>query len=123
MTTALGENFDDNYQLFLEEAVATGCVWGLEGEEGWALCPSNLNDELDVLPLWSQPEYAQIHCVEEWQSYKPVPIALDELLDEWLVGLHEEVTMIGPNWNVELEGDEIEPLDLLADFDDDSTDD
>ena len=116
MTMGLGEDFDENYQRFISEAFATGCVWGLEGEEGFALCPSVDNSEVDVLPLWSQPDFAKAHCVDEWQAYRVVPIALDELLDDWLVGLHEEVTMVGPNWNDSLEGDEVEPLDLLEDF-------
>ena len=116
----LGEDFDENYHLFIEEAFATGCVWGLEGDDGFALCPSIFSDDVDVLPLWSQPEYAQVHCVDEWQQYRVVPIALDELLDDWLVGLHEEVTMVGPNWNAQLEGDEVEPLDMLEDFETDT---
>ena len=119
MVEALGANFDENYERFIEEAFSTGCVWGLEGKDGWALCPSVLSDDVDVLPLWSQPEYAEVHCVEEWHDYKVTPIALEELLDDWLTGLHEEVTMVGPNWNAELEGDEVEPLDLLEDFEGD----
>lgn len=116
MADTLGEDFDENYARFIEDAYATGCVWGLESDEGWALCPSVNNESLDVLPLWSQPEYAQVHCIEEWKNYKVTPIALEELLDDWLTGLHEEVTMVGPNWNGDLEGDEVEPLDLLEDF-------
>lgn len=113
----LSEDFDDNYELFIEEALATGCVWGLENSEGWALCPSLKNEDLDVIPLWSQPEYAQLHCREEWQDYEVVPIALDELLDDWLPGLHEDLILVGTNWNNELEGLEVEPLDLLEDVD------
>ncbi len=119
MTDPLGDDLDENYTRFIDEAYATGCVWGLENDEGWALCPSNQNDELDVLPLWSQPEFAEAHCVDEWAQYRVTPIALEELLDDWLPGLHEEVTMVGPNWTVALEGDEVEPLDLLEDFEED----
>lgn len=113
----LTDNFDDNYDLFIEDALATGCVWGLESEEGWAVCPSDANDEIDVMPLWSQPEYAQAQCVEEWSHYQVVPISLEELLDEWLPGMHEDVIMLGPNWNADMEGLEVEPLDAVEDFD------
>lgn len=116
MSELLGENFDENYDRFIDEALETGCVWGLEGPEGFALCQSVANEELDVMPLWSQPEYAQLHVAGEWSSYKIVPIALEELLDDWLPGMHDDVTMVGPNWNAELEGDEVEPLDLLEDI-------
>jgi len=112
----LGEDFDRNYATFLSEAVATGCVWGLENDEGFAVCPSVDNEERDVMPLWSQPEYAQVHVEGEWQEYRVVPIALEELLDDWLPGMHEDLTLVGPNWNADLQGDEVEPLDLLEDF-------
>ncbi|MCR6652909.1 MAG: DUF2750 domain-containing protein [Cellvibrionaceae bacterium] len=117
MSETLSDDFDRNYALFIEEAMATGCVWGLESEEGFAVCASVVNEEQDVMPLWSQPEYAQAHVEGEWASYKVVPIALEELLDDWLPGMHEDLALVGPNWNAEMQGDEIEPLDLLEDFD------
>jgi hypothetical protein len=116
MSNSLGDDFEQNYVTFLSDAVATGCVWALESEEGFALCASVSNEELDVMPMWSQPEFAQAHVVGEWEGFNVVPIALDELLDEWLPGMHEDLTLVGPNWNADMEGDEIEPLDLLEDF-------
>ncbi len=116
MNDSLGDDLDANYDRFLEEALATGCVWGLENEEGWAVCPSIENDSLDVMPLWSQPEFAQAHVSGEWSHYKVVPISLEEFLDDWLPGMHEDITLVGPNWNASLEGDEMEPLDVLEDF-------
>lgn len=112
----LHEDFVENYELFIEDALATGCVWGLETEDGWALCTSEVNKDIDVMPLWSQPEYAQVHCIDEWGHYKVVPISLEELLDDWLPGMHEDVLMLGPNWNSEMEGLELEPLDVAEDF-------
>lgn len=113
----LAADLDESYDFFIAEAISTGCVWGLEGEEGWALCPSEMNHEIDVMPLWSQPAFAQVQCVDEWSHYKVVPISLEELLDVWLPGMHEDVVFIGPNWNEAMEGLELEPLDVLEDFD------
>lgn len=112
----LSDDWEFNYQRFIGEALAQGCVWGLEGAEGWALCASHRNDEVAVMPLWSQPEFAQAHAVEDWSDYKVVPIAVAELLDEWLPGMHEDLLLVGPNWDEDLQGDEMEPLDLLEDF-------
>lgn len=117
MTITRAEELDQNYVRFLEQAIAMGCVWGLEGGDGWALCPSMFNEDVDVMPLWSEPEHAQVHCADEWAAYKVVPISLDELLDEWLPGMHEDILMVGINWDENMEGDEVEPLDLLEDFD------
>lgn len=112
----LSENLEENNDRFIIEAIGQGCIWGLEGPEGWALCPSEKHSESDVMPFWSQPEFAQIHCVDDWSIYKPVPVSLEEFLEEWLPGMHDDVVLIGVNWNDEMEGDEMEPLDLLSEF-------
>ena len=73
------------------------------------------------MPFWSQPEFAQVHCVDEWSVYKPVPVSLEEFLEEWLPGMHEDVVLIGTNWDEEMNGDEIEPLDILSEFESELT--
>ncbi len=113
----LSSSVEENLDRFIVEALATGCVWGLEGPDGFALCPSEDNDDIDVMPFWSQPEFAQAVCVEEWSIYKPVPVALEEFLEEWVDGLHADVILVGINWSENLEGLEMEPLDLAEEFD------
>ncbi len=117
MTDTETDQLDESYERFLQQAIDTGCVWGLEGEEGWALCPSTFNEDIDVMPLWSDADDAKVHCVDEWHKYQVLAISLEELLDEWLPGMHEDVLMVGINWDENMEGDEVEPLDLLEDFD------
>jgi hypothetical protein len=113
----LSENVEENLDRFIVEALETGCVWGLEGPEGFALCPSEDNDDVDVMPFWSQPEFAQAVCVDEWSVYKPVPVSLEEFLDEWVDGMHADILLVGINWTQDLEGMEMEPLDLAEEFD------
>lgn len=112
----LGKNMEENIDRFVLEVIASGLVWGLEGGDGWAVCPSEQNAELDVMPFWSQEEFAQRHCEQDWAIYKPVPISLEEFLEDWLPGLHEDLIMVGANWDEDLEGYELEPLDLLEDI-------
>ena len=112
----LSDNLEENLDRLVVEAIETGCVWALEGPEGFALCPSERYKNSDVMPFWSQPEFAQVHCADEWQVYKPVPVALAEFLDEWLPGMHEDELLVGVNWNASMEGIEIEPLDLLEEI-------
>lgn len=114
--TPLSDDENENLDRFVVEAIETGCVWALEGEEGFALCPSERYSSSDVMPFWSQPEFAKAHCIDEWSVYKPVPVALAELLDEWLPGMHEDELLVGVNWNADMEGLEVEPLDLLEEI-------
>ena len=113
---SLSEDFEENLQRFFTEAADCGCVWGLEGDQGWALAPSEKYSETEVMPFWSQPEFAQIHCKDEWRDYQPVAVSLEEFLEDWLPGMHNDVYLVGINWNAELEGLEMEPLDLLTEF-------
>ena len=113
---SLSEDPDDNYQQFFSDAMATGCVWGLQSPEGWAICESEKYPDTPVLPFWSQPEYASAHQKDDWAAYELIPIALDEWLDEWLPGMHDDVLLVGVNWDDELLGIEKEPLDILEEF-------
>ncbi|MDP5208557.1 DUF2750 domain-containing protein [Microbulbifer sp. 2205BS26-8] len=109
----LSDNFDDNCSRFLPEAADQGCVWALRGEEGFALCESMKRPQTGVIPFWSQRVFAEVHCADDWAGYEAVAIDLEEFIDDWLTGMHEDVLLVGLNWNGELEGVELEPLDLL----------
>ena len=114
--TALSDDPAENLDRFIVEAMDHGCVYGLEGPDGWALCPSEKYDDSDVMPLWSELALAQVHSREEWTDYNPVPIDLEEFLDDWLPGMHDDELLVGVNWDESLEGEEIEPMDLLEEF-------
>ncbi len=116
MTEALSPNSEDNFDRFIVEALETGCVWGLEGPDGWALCPSEQYSETDVMPFWTQPEFAQAHCAGDWAEYKAIAVSVEEFLEQWLPGMHDDVYLVGINWAKDMEGEEVEPLDLLEEF-------
>jgi len=117
MIEPLSDNDSENFDRFIVEAIEYGCVWGLQGPEGWALCDSEKRDNTDVIPFWSREEFARVHCQDDWKDYEPVAIELEEFLEDWLTGMHEDVMLAGINWDEDLEGTEMEPLDLLEEFD------
>jgi len=87
-------------------------VWGLKDEQGWALCPSIEFEETEVLPFFSNKEYAALLCSGDWEAYQPEAIPLESFLEDWLPGMHQDNAMVGLNWNVDLEGAEVEPAEL-----------
>ena len=109
----LSDDFEANCARFLPESAAQGCVWALEGEDGFALCESEKRPQTDVMPFWSLREFAEVHVEGDWADYQVVAVDLEEFMDDWLTGMHEDVLLVGINWNGELEGVELEPLDLL----------
>lgn len=108
----LGENEDDNYQLFLDQVQQTEQIWGLYSEDGWALCPSVEFEETEVFPFWSDERYAAALCTEEWSVYTPKSISMEDFMTDWLPGIHEDNAMVGLNWDTEMSGIEVEPADL-----------
>ncbi|TFH68546.1 DUF2750 domain-containing protein [Gammaproteobacteria bacterium LSUCC0057] len=109
----LADDYEENLDRFVVEAIESGVVWGLATEQGdWALVDSERSDDVEVMPFWSDQRLAQALCNGEWSVYSPVAIDLEEFLDEWLPGLHSDVVLVGVNWDEQLVGEEYEPLDL-----------
>ena len=108
----LTDNLDANFQLFIEEVRESGQVWGLRYGEDWVVCRSAEFEDADVMPLWSAEGDARLPCVDEWADYEPEVIELEEFLDIWINDLDEDDVLVGPNWNADLEGQELEPIEL-----------
>ena len=64
--------------------------------------------------FWSDKAYAKQCVAEEWSHYVPAVISLADFTAHWLHGMHEDELLVGVNWNKDLVGLEMEPLDLLA---------
>jgi len=108
----LTQDLDANFEQFIETIKVNKVVWGLQSAEGWAVCPSNEYEDATVFPFWSEKAYVVEHCIEEWSEYTPSPIDLDSFIDNWLDGMNEDTVLVGPNWNADLDGLEIEPLEV-----------
>ena len=113
----VSDDMQENLDRLIVECLENGCVWGLQDtSDNWALVGSTENDSIDVMPFWSDQRLAQALRSGDWDIYRPVAIELEEFLDDWLPGMHTDVLMVGVNWNEALEGQEMEPLDLLEEF-------
>ncbi len=104
------------YKIFIKTITETKTVWGLISDDGWAITESTEFDDSDVMPFWSHKAYAKAVAKEEWSNYNPTEITLDSFLDNWLKGMHEENLLVGVNWNQNLIGKEIEPVELAKDI-------
>ncbi|TQV87384.1 DUF2750 domain-containing protein [Aliikangiella coralliicola] len=116
MTEQALHSVREDYDRFIDEAIATEIIWGLSHEDGWASCESHDFEGRSVIPFWSDEKNAAAACCDDWQDYKPTPLRMDEFIDDWLHGMHEDEVLAGINWNRELVGVEIEPLMLIEDL-------
>ncbi|MCE0496308.1 DUF2750 domain-containing protein [Vibrio salinus] len=112
----LTNDVNKNLDLFIEESTATKLVWGLKNDEGWLSCDSAEFENSEVMPFWSAKENAEIHNVEEWSDFDVVEIPLDIFVEDWLITLDEDGILLGINWNENLEGKEIEPVELAKKY-------
>jgi len=110
--SALGPDEEANYDLFIDEIRKTGKIWGLKSGDGWAVCPSLEFEQTDVFPFWSNQADAEVHCSDDWAIYTPAVIELEDFIENWLPGMHEDEVMAGPNWDADMSGLEVEPADI-----------
>ena len=103
---------ESNYRNFIERVQDSGEVWGLRCDEGWAYCASNEYEDTDVLVCWSDRAYAQRHVQGDWSKHTPTAIPLDEFIDRWLQGMDDDGALVGPNWDADLCGLEVEPREI-----------
>lgn len=111
MSVHLIADLEANKQRFIDRVRGTRQVWGLRSERGWANCQSN-HGGADVLLFWSDEAYARRHAVAEWAGYVAAPIELGVFVDSWLKGMHEDGLLVGVNFNSDLAGLELEPVEL-----------
>jgi len=116
-----------NHDRFVREVRASGLVWGLQSDNGWAVCESVEYEDTDVYVFWSDAAHAAIHCTDDWAGYQPASLELDLFIDTWLAGMSEDGVLVGTNWDAELEGLEVEPADLaeellIEEYEDDDDD-
>src|ERR1700712_4610312 len=100
------------YKLFVEKTAASNLVWGLKNKDGWANSNSADDESIDVIPFWSDKADAKACARNEWKSYLPAMIPLSEFLESGCVGMSENDTLAGINWDANMLGLEIEALQV-----------
>lgn len=106
------------HKKFVERVVDSDAVWGLKSPEGFATSDSNDFEDAQVIPFWSDRAYAAILVKDEWKQYNPTSMPLGEFLENWLVGMSGDGLLVGTNWDANMCGKEIEPLELALEITD-----
>lgn len=114
-------NPEETYLQFIDRSRESGEVWGLCAGSDWAYCESNEFEDTDVLLFWSDRATAQKHAQGEWNKHKPTAIPLDEFIDKWLAGMDSDGALVGPDWDADLSGLEVEPRDVAEKLSSDET--
>ena len=104
------------HKKFIERVVNFDAVWGLESDEGFATSESNDFEGAEVIPFWSDKAYAAALIKEDWRHYQPTSMPLVDFIENWLVGMYNDGLLVGTNWDANMFGKEIEPLELALEI-------
>ena len=107
---------NERHERFVHQVLESGEVWGLKSQAGWAVAPSNDDEDSRVLPFWSDRAYAAQCAREQWQDYSATRIPLGGFCDSWLPGMHKDGRLVGTNWNAHLIGKECKAMELLREL-------
>lgn len=102
-------SIDHKHRKFIERAIESEIVWGLASDVGYARLESREFEEAFVLPFWSDKAYAIAINIGD---YEPQSMSLSDFLENFLIGSYNEGYLIGTNLDAEMNGKELEPLDL-----------
>ncbi|WP_114921562.1 DUF2750 domain-containing protein [Neisseria elongata] len=113
---------DEEYNRFIRSIIGSQTLYTLVSDEGdIAECPSTEYEEDDGEPVpvfcvWHDRTQAEACKVEEWADYQLEALPLDFFLHEWLVSMDQDAVLLGVDFDSELYGLEIEPVEVLADL-------
>ncbi|MBF0597239.1 DUF2750 domain-containing protein [Faecalibacter rhinopitheci] len=106
---------------FIKQIIDNQKVYLLTSEEGFA---TSLSEEfeyedgsnLEVICFWSSEDKAQEARKNQWENHKTESLDFNVFLEEWLFGMIEEVALAGLNFNADLQGEEISPIDFILEI-------
>src|SRR5688572_15034426 len=93
-----------NHERFVARVAEKEIVWGLASPRGFAVCPSNEDEERTVLMFWSDRAYASRVKQSAFAEYEPAEITLFDFLFRWLSGMEQDGVLAGTNFNGDLAG-------------------
>ncbi|GEM_PF-334770 len=108
-------------ELFIKEIFDAKEVLILQSDEGFAITFSEEfqyedDSQLEVICFWSNREKALKAKKNQWKNHSIETLNLNDFIEQWLIGMFEEVSLAGLNFDADGKGEEHLPLDLLLDI-------
>jgi hypothetical protein len=112
---------EDRHKNFVKKISEREIVYALKNDDGYATSNSNEIEEdgdnpVEIICFWSDKSIAE-SCIEnEWSEYEVSELNLSEFLENWCVGMNNDGLIVGTNFDKNMFGYEIEPLDLILEI-------
>lgn len=111
----------NRHKKFIKTVCKTEIVYGLKDKKGFATSSSvHYDDEngepVGIICFWAEKARAKSCVKDEWKSYEPTEIPLSEFMENWCVGMENDGLLIGTQFDQNMFGFEVEPLELIIDL-------
>lgn len=108
---------EQRHRKFVEKVCETQIIYALKDSKGFATSISNDyetedGDEAMLICFWSEAAMAKALISKEWSNYKVEEISLASFLENWCIGMYNDETYAGTNFDMNLFGFEADPLEL-----------
>lgn len=112
---------NENHKKFIKTICETKVVYGLESNDGFATSCSNTYEDdegepIELICFWSDKASAQSCIANEWSNYTISEIPLSEFIENWCLGMDGDGLLVGTNFDLDLFGQESDPLELILDL-------
>lgn len=109
------------HEKFVKNVCETNIVYGLKSKDGFATSDSNDQEDEDGEPIgiicfWSEKALANACIKDDWAEYQVAEITLSEFIENWCIGMNNDNLLAGTNFDHNLSGFEIEPLELALEL-------
>ena len=111
----------NRHQNFIKTVSESEIVYGLKSKNGFATSSANNYEDEDGNPIrmicfWAEKVRAKSCAKEEWRKYIPTEIPLAEFMENWCVGMANDGLIVGTQFDQNLFGHEVEPLELIIEL-------
>ena len=112
---------EKRYKRFIKIVCESEIVYALKKSNGFATSSSNeFEDEngnpVGIICFWGEKSRATSCIEKEWSSYKVHEISLPDFLENWCIGMHFDQHIVGTNFDWNMFGFEIAPLELAVEL-------
>lgn len=112
---------ENRHKDFVKKVSTNEVVYALKNQEGYATSSSNeIEDEngdaVGIICFWSDKARAKSCIKNEWSEYEVDELGLAEFIENWCVGMSNDGLIVGTNFDQNVYGYEIEPLDLILEI-------
>lgn len=103
---------------FVNTICENGVVYSMESKDAFALCGSNQfstdsGEPVTVFCFWSDEDLAKSCCIEDWYDFKVNEVSITSFIEDWCVGIYNDSFLVGLDFNKEMFGLEVDPIDLI----------